>query len=145
MIARGIERVAVGQTATFAKTVTESDVSAFAHLSGDDHPQHVDEEYARRTRFGQRIAHGALLVAYMSAAFTHYVRRWLDGRTEQPVISYGYDRIRFVKPVGFGETISIEHRIVEIDAPADKAIAQVTVTNQRGETVAAATHILKFV
>ena len=137
--------MSVGQVSTFTHTVTDQDIASFASLSGDDHPQHTDDAYAAKTRFGQRIAHGALLVAYMSAAFTAYWRRWIEGRTGQPAISYGYDRIRFVKPVLSGDTVTVEHRIAEIDAPQDKAFAQVTVTNQRGETVAAATHIVKFV
>ena len=142
---RGIEAVEVGQSGSFAHTVTDDDVRRFAEISGDGHPQHVDEEYARKTRFGQRIAHGALLVAYASAAFTRYVERWLNGRTEQPAVSYGYDRIRFIKPVFLGDRVEVEHRIEEIDAGSDKAFAQVTVTNQRGELVAAARHIVKFV
>lgn len=145
MKARGIEAVEIGQAASFTHTVSDEDVRRFAELSGDGHPQHIDDDYARRTRFGQRIAHGALLVAYVSAAFARYVERWLDGRTEQPVISYGYDRIRFIKPVFLGDTVEVEHRVDEIDAAADKLFAQVTVTNQRGEVVAAARHIMKFV
>jgi 3-hydroxybutyryl-CoA dehydratase len=145
VIERGIDAVEVGQAARFSRTVAEADVLAFAEISGDRHPQHVDQDYAAKTRFGERIAHGALVVAYMSAAFAAYVERWLTGRTEQPVISYGYDKIRFIKPVRFGDTVAIEHRIVEVDATDDRALAQVTVTNQRSETVAAATHVLKFV
>lgn len=143
--ADGIDVVEVGQSATFSKTVSESDVYLFAGISGDLHPMHVDEEYGKTTRYGRRIAHGALLVAYMSAASTRYCQRWLDGRTRQPVISYGYDRIRFIRPVFIGDTISIDYRIAELDATDAKAFAQVTCTNERGETVAAATHILKFV
>ena len=145
MIERGIDAVEVGQVSTFAHTVTEQDIATFATLSGDDHPQHTDDAYAKTTRFGQRIAHGALMVAYMSAAFTVYWRRWVHGRTDQPAISYGYDRIRFIKPVLRGDALTVEHRIAEIDASQDKAFAQVTITNQRGETVAAATHVIKFV
>ena len=145
MIARGIEAVEVGQAGTFEATVSEEDVGVFAQLSGDGHPQHTDAAYAAGTRFEERIAHGALLVGYMSAAFTAYWERWLRGRTAQPAISYGYDRVRFIKPVRFGDTVTVEHRISEIDAADDKAFARVTVTNQRGETVAAATHIVKFV
>ena len=67
---RGIEVVAIGQSATYARTVTDDDIARYADLSGDDHPQHVDAAWARKTRFGGRIAHGALLVGYMSAAST---------------------------------------------------------------------------
>jgi len=144
-VRRGIEAVAVGQAATYETTVSEADVTAFAELSGDHHPQHMDDGYAAQTRFRGRIAHGALLVAYMSAAFTRYWEKWIRDRTSKPAVSYGYDRIRFIKPVRFGDALSVEHRITSVDAAEEKAFAEVTVTNQRGELVAAATHIVKFV
>lgn len=53
----------IGQTATFSKTITESDVSLFAGLTADFNPIHVDEEYARNTQYGRRVAHGFLIVA----------------------------------------------------------------------------------
>ncbi len=145
MTPRGIEVVEIGQTATYARTVTEADVDLFAELSGDDHPQHVDEAYSRGTRFGERIAHGALLVAYISASSTRWVRRWLTGRTSQSTVSYGYDRIRFIRPVRFGDTVEVTHVVDEIDVDADRFVAAVTVTNQDRIVVAAARHVMKFV
>jgi acyl dehydratase len=145
VVERGVDAVEVGQSATYETTVSEHDVATFAALSGDGHPQHTDPAYAASTRFGERIAHGALLVGYMSAAFTAYWQRWLRDRTRQPAVSYGYDRIRFIKPVRFGDTVAVEHSITRIDAAEDKAFADVTITNQRGELVAAALHVVKFV
>ena len=141
----GVEVVAVGQSATFTRTVTEEEIALYARVSGDDNALHVDETFAGGTRFGARIAHGALLVGYMSAAFTTYCRRWLNGRTAQLAISYGYDRIRFVRPTYLGDTLVTEHRIVEVDPTQDKAFADVTCTNQRGQLVAVARHVVKFV
>ena len=143
MSGRGIEAVEVGQSVTLRRTVTEADVLRFAALSGDDNPHHTDPHFAAGTRFGQRIAHGALLIAYVSAAFTRYVERWLDRSV--PLVSYGYDRIRFVKPVLFGDEIAVEHTIVEIDAADTKLFADVRITNQRSELVAVARHVMKFV
>ena len=143
-LARGVEVAAPGQSATFSKTVTEADVALFAGVSGDLNALHVDDAFARGTRFGARIAHGALLVGYMSAAFTRYHQRWLEGRIGQLAISYGYDRIRFIRPTFLGDTLAVEHRIAEVDAAEDKAFADVTCTNQHGEVVAAARHIVKF-
>jgi acyl dehydratase len=140
---RAIEAVAVGQSVTLHKTVTEADVLRFAELSGDDNPHHTDATFAASTRFGQRIAHGALLIAYVSAAFTRYVESYLTLQT--PVVSYGYDRIRFVKPVLFGDALTIEHTIAEIDATDQRVFADVKLTNQRGELVAIARHVMKFV
>ena len=142
---RGIEVVDAGQSATFTRTVTDEEVARYARVSGDDNALHVDDGFARGTRFGARIAHGALLVGYMSAAFTAYCRRWLAGRTTQIAISYGYDRIRFVRPTYLGDTLVTEHRIVEVNPAEDKAFADVTCTNQRGDLVAVARHVVKFV
>jgi 3-hydroxybutyryl-CoA dehydratase len=140
MTASGMDEVTVGQIATFAKTVGESDVYLFAGLTGDLYQNHTNEEYMKTTRYGRRIAHGALLVGYMSAASTRVTER-----CTHPVVSYGYDRIRFVRPVFFGDTVTVEYRITERDEAQQKVFAQVTCTNQRDEVVAVATHILKFV
>ena len=134
-----------GQATTFTHTVTEDDVASFAALSGDHNPFHTDERFAASTRFGRRIAHGALLIAYTSAAFTKYCQEWLDGRTAQRAISYGYDRIRFIKPTFIGDTIATEYRIDRVDAVEEKAFAAVTCTNQRGELVAVCTHVIKLI
>jgi 3-hydroxybutyryl-CoA dehydratase len=140
MTASGMDEVTVGQIATFAKTVGESDVYLFAGLTGDLYQNHTNEEYMKTTRYGRRIAHGALLVGFMSAASTRVTER-----CTHPVVSYGYDRIRFVKPVFLGDTVTVEYRITERDEAQQKVFAQVTCTNQRDEVVAVATHILKFV
>lgn len=133
--------LSIGNFVTFSKTVGESDVYSFAGISGDFSPNHCNEEYMAGTRYGRRIAHGALLVAYMSACSTKLIER-IGNR---PTVSYGYDRIRFIKPVFFGDTVTVEYRVQERDDPKGEVRSNVTVTNQRGETVAAAVHILKLV
>jgi acyl dehydratase len=135
-----MDALVVGRTVTVRKTVGETDVYLFAGISGDFSPNHVDEEYMKATRYGRRIAHGALLVAYMSQASTKMCQE-LPGT----IVSYGYDRIRFPAPVFIGDTVTVTYRIAERDIAARKAFSQVTVTNQRGEVVAAAVHILKVV
>ena len=137
---RGVDELEVGRTVRFTKTVGETDVYLFAGITGDLGPNHCDEEYMRKTRYGRRIAHGVLLVGYMSTCST----RLLEG-ISQPAVSYGYDRVRFVKPVFIGDTVTVEYRIAEKDVEKGQTRAQVTVTNQHGETVAVATHILQFV
>ena len=67
--------VAVGDEVTFSKTVAESDVYLFAGITGDLAPNHVDAEYMKRSAYGRRIAHGALLVGYMSTASTRIIQR----------------------------------------------------------------------
>jgi acyl dehydratase len=140
MAATGMDEVTIGQVATFAKTVAESDVYLFAGLTGDLYQNHTNEEYMKTTRYGRRIAHGALLVGFMSAASTRITERFTH-----PVVSYGYDRIRFVRPVFFGDTVTVAYRITDKDDAQQKVFAEITCTNQRGEVIAVATHILKFV
>jgi acyl dehydratase len=130
----------IGRRVTVRKTVGETDIYLFAGISGDFSPNHVDEEYMKATRYGRRIAHGALMVAYMSQASTKMCQS-LPGT----VVSYGYDRIRFPRAVFIGDTIAVDYEIESLDLSALRASSRVTVTNQRGEVVAAATHILKWV
>lgn len=132
----------VGDEVTSAKTVSESDVYLFAGITGDLSPNHVNEEAMLATPFGRRIAHGALLVGYMSACSTAFCAR-LDTPGELAV-SAGYDRIRFVAPVFLGDTIAIVYRIREVDQARRRAIADVTV-RARGETCAVAVHVLQWV
>jgi len=137
---RTMDALPIGKTVTLSKTVAETDVYLFAGISGDFAPIHVDEEFMKRTKYGRRIAHGALMIAYMSQASTR-----ICAGVPGTIVSYGYDRIRFPKPVFFGDTVTVTYEIVERDLPAGKTFSRVTCTNQRGEVVAAATHILKVV
>src|SRR5947209_10919851 len=96
--------VAVGDTTTFTKTVGEHDVYGFAGISGDFAPNHVNKAYMERSRYGRLIAHGALLVGYMSTASTRMAERTHSDPSVTGV-SLGYDRMRFLAPVFFGDTI----------------------------------------
>lgn len=136
----GFAALPVGKTVTFSKTVSESDVYLFAGLTGDLSPNHVDEEYMKKTRYGRRIAHGALCVGLMSTASTKILSD-LPGA----FVSYGYDRVRFPAPLFFGDTVTVTYEVVERDEAAMKAFSRVTCTTQRGDVVAVATHILKAV
>jgi acyl dehydratase len=130
----------VGKRATFSKTVTESDVYLFAGITGDLAPMHVDEEYMKKTRYGRRIAHGALAMGLMSNTST----RVLEG-VPGTWVSYGYDRVRFPAPLFIGDTVTVTYEIVERSAAERKTFARVTCTTQTGAVVAAARHILKQV
>ena len=133
----------VGKRVSVRKTVGETDVYLFAGVSGDFAPLHVDEDYMRSTPYGRRIAHGALMIAYMSRASSAMAA----DLPELPgtIVSYGYDRIRFPKPVFIGDTVTVTYQIAEHDPASGKILSRVTCTNQRNEVVAAATHILKIV
>ena len=137
---QGIDSVEIGRTVRFSKTVGESDVYLFAGITGDLSPNHVNEEYMKGTPYGQRIAHGVLIMGYMSTASTKLLES-----IPFPCVSYGYDRVRFVKPVFIGDTVTVEYRVADKVREKNQLLDEVTVTNQRGEVVAVATHILKFV
>jgi 3-hydroxybutyryl-CoA dehydratase len=137
--------VAVGDQVRFSKTVSESDVYLFAGITGDLARNHVDEEYMRGTPYGRRIAHGALLIGFMSTASTMMVERHGGLAQGETPVSLGYDRIRFTAPVFLGDTITVTYRVAEVDPSRRRARSKIEVTRERGETVAVAEHILKWV
>jgi 3-hydroxybutyryl-CoA dehydratase len=99
----------------------------------------------KKSRYGQRIAHGALMVGYMSTASTMMIDRALAKGIDSTPVSLGYDRVRFLAPVFFGDSIRVTYTISEIEKERRRSRAKVEVHNQRGELVAAAEHILKWV
>ncbi len=133
--------IPVGARVTFAKTVTESDIGLFAGITGDFSPNHVNAEYMAGTPYGRPIAHGVLTIGLMSTCSTRILELH---RPERPCVSLGYDRVRFLAPVFAGDTITVTYEITEQQPERGRTIAAVEATNQRGETVAAATHILRF-
>lgn len=133
----------IGDQTTFSKTVSESDVYLFAGITGDLSPNHVNDEFMRRTAYGKRIAHGALLIGYMSNCSTAILHDKLSPG-ETPV-SLGYDRIRFIAPVFIGDTITVTYRIESVDPVKREARANISVCNQAGKLCAIATHILRWV
>lgn len=137
---QSIDDIKVGLKARVTKTVSESDVYLFAGITGDFDPNHVDEEYTKKTSLGHRVAHGALIVGYTSAASTKILEDF-----ERPMVSVGYDRIRFLKPVYFGDTLSIDYVIESIDREKERTIAKIEVKNQKDELVAVLTHIMQLV
>ena len=136
--------LAVGDSVSFSKTVSESDVYLFAGITGDLAPNHVDEEYMKRSGYGRRIAHGALVVGFMSTASSMAIADARSSSDETPV-SLGYDRIRFLEPVFLGDTVTVHYEIVDIDEQRRRSVADMRVINQSGELVAVGQHILKWV
>ncbi|MGH2945989.1 MAG: MaoC/PaaZ C-terminal domain-containing protein [Solirubrobacteraceae bacterium] len=118
------------QFTTRARTVTEADVVSFAALTGDWHPQHADAEWAAASPFGERIAHG-LLVISLAAGLVQFD----PGRV---VALRRVSDATFKRPVRFGDTLHVEGRIAEL-APASEEAGLVTlawsVVNQDGRTV----------
>lgn len=117
--------VDIGFKTTHTKTVTEADINLFAEVSGDFNPVHLREEYAEKTFFGGRIAHGALAQALLSAAMAE-----LPG-----LVIFLSQSVRFLKPVRIGDTVTA---IAEVTATRkDKGIVTLknTCINQNGDTV----------
>lgn len=132
-----IEDVEIGTCVVFAKTVSESDVYLYAGITGDFSPNHIDEEYMKAGRYGERIAHGTLLMGFMSTASA----RMRIGRT----VSLGYDKVRFVGAVRFGDTVTTSYTITGKDLDRRRVTAEVKCVNQREEVVAAAINIRAYV
>ena len=137
--------LSVGEQVTFSKTVGESDVYLFAGITGDLNGLHVNEQLMSGTTYGQRIAHGALLVGFMSTTSTMMIARCTEGEGNETPVSLGYERIRFTAPVYINDTVSVTYTVAQIDEERRRALSDIEVVNQRGETVAVAQHIIKWV
>jgi len=124
---------------TSGRTITETDFVVHAGHTGDFFPHHMDAEFARTTPFGQRVAHGTMVFA---------IGVGLTATLINPVaFSYGYDRLRFVRPVFIGDTIRTRVTITaKEDDPkrpeSGRVVERCEVINQRDEVVLAADHIL---
>jgi len=105
-IAYCLEDLSLGMSATFTKTVTEADVVAFAAVSGDTNPIHLDEAYAAKTVFKTRIAHGILSAAYISAA--------LATRLPGAGAVYVSQSLKFKAPVRIGDTVTAYIEVTDI-------------------------------
>jgi 3-hydroxybutyryl-CoA dehydratase len=118
----------IGDKATFTKTVSDADVVAFAQVTGDCQPLHLDDGFAAKTRFKKRIAHGMLSAGFISAAL---------GTKLAPnnVVVYLSQQMRVRLPVGIGDTITAETEVTAIDAEKRIATVRTDCVNQHGETV----------
>ena len=136
--------IKVGDGVTFAKTITETDVYLFAGITGDFSPVHVNQQYMEGSRYGRRLAHGALVVGLMSTTSWMANEKYPASGKETPM-SVGYDRIRFIKPVFYGDTLTVRYEYSQIDEERRRTISDIKVTNQDDELVAVANHILQWV
>jgi Acyl dehydratase len=134
--------VTVGSKVSLRRTVSESDVYLFAGVTGDMHPNHIDQAYMAKGQFGQRVVHGALLIGLMSGASTKYA---LSRNPMPDSVSLGYDRVRFIAPAFFGDTITVNYEITEIVLEKDRAIASIEVRNQDDKLLAVAQHLTKYI
>ncbi len=117
----------VGDATTFSKTITEADILLFAAVSGDSYPLHVDAEYAKTTRFGQRAAHGMLTASLLST---------VNGlMLQKPGGIYVEQSVRFRRPVFIGDTLTARAEVTELIAEKRRLRVRTSIVNQHGKTV----------
>lgn len=121
------EAFRIGDAVTFSKTITEADITLFAGVSGDHHPVHVDEQYAKKSRFGGRIAQGMLTASLLSTTAGLIL-------ATPGAILVSQD-LRFKRPVRPGDTVTARSEIVELLPEKRRLRWKSTIVNQDGEVV----------
>jgi 3-hydroxybutyryl-CoA dehydratase len=121
-----LEDLSVGQSEELARTVTGADLEAFAAVTGDENPVHLDEAFAATTPFGGRIAHGMLSAGYISAV--------IGTRLPGPGAIYVSQSLRFRRPVRIGDTVTARAEITAIDKARGR-VSLKTVCSVAGKTV----------
>ena len=117
----------VGDTANLSKTISDDDIRAFAGLTGDHNPVHLDDEYAAGTRFGRRIAHGMLAASLISAALANE----LPGRGTV----YLSQSLQFTAPVFPGDTVTARVTVKKVREDKPIVTLDTVCVNQYGEAV----------
>jgi 3-hydroxybutyryl-CoA dehydratase len=130
-----INELEIGQKEFVEKTISETDIYLYAGITGDLNPAHVNEEYAKKTFFKSRIAHGMLTAGLISAV----VGMKLPG----PGTIYMAQELKFKAPVRIGDTIKAEGEVVEINKDKNIAVIKTTCTNQDGIVVLTGTATVK--
>ena len=120
------DELSVGQTAEMSRVVGAADIEAFAEVSGDNNPVHLDEAYAKTTTFGERIAHGMLSAGYISAL--------LGTRLPGPGCIYLSQSLRFRRPVKIGDLVLARVSVKTLDEGRGHVTLE-TVCEVNGKTV----------
>jgi 3-hydroxybutyryl-CoA dehydratase len=132
MLANDFDELTTGLEFTSrGRTITESDVASFACLTGDSHPQHTDAAWASTSPFGERIAHGMLVLSYAFGLVPFDPERVVALRSVRNAV--------FKRPVALGDTIhatATVDRLAAVDASTGLVTLRLNVANQRGRTVA---------
>jgi 3-hydroxybutyryl-CoA dehydratase len=127
MIGKTIDQIKVGDRAEFGKTISESDIYLYAGITGDFNPAHINEEYARKTFFKTRIAHGMLAAGFISAVMANH----LPG----PGTIYVKQELNFLAPVRIGDTVMAKVEVMEIFLDENRLRLRTTCANQDGTIV----------
>ena len=130
-----MKQLSVGQKAEREFPVTQESVAAFAEVSQDSNPLHLDETYASKTRFGRRIAHGMLTGSFISAMIG----------TELPGEGciYMKQELTFLRPVYAGDVVRVEIVVSQLQTEKKRAVLSTNCYNQNGEQVIAGTALVK--
>ncbi|MCS0583983.1 bifunctional enoyl-CoA hydratase/phosphate acetyltransferase [Massilia pinisoli] len=128
---RTFDELKVGDSASLARTLTRADIELFAVMSGDVNPAHLDDEYARSDMFHKVIAHGMWSGALISTV--------LGTQLPGPGTIYLGQSLRFLKPVGLGDTVTVTLTVARLDPEKRRVALDCVVTNQDGQQVAAGT------
>jgi len=120
-----------------SKTLTDAHFLFFAGMTGDAHPIHYDDEHAKTTRFGRRLAHGLLLTSLTAVGAST-----LAPIVEDSVVAFVEQTTRFRAPAFIGDTLKPRHEVVALERKRSVGLLtlRVTLTNQRGETVLEGEH-----
>jgi 3-hydroxybutyryl-CoA dehydratase len=124
---KAYEEFQVGDREAFSKTITDADIALFCGVSGDMYPLHVDDEYAKTTRFGQRAAHGMLTASLLSTVNGAILQR--------PGGLYVSQTLHFRRPVFIGDTLTATSVVVELMPQNRRMRCKTRIVNQRGELV----------
>ncbi len=127
MMGKTINELNMGDTAEFSKTVAESDIYLYAGVTGDFNPAHIDQEYAQKTFFKSRIAHGMLIAGFISAI--------LGNKLPGPGTIYLRQDLKFLAPVLIGDTITARVEIIDITVGKNRIRLKTSCINQSGTTV----------
>ncbi|NPV92664.1 MAG: MaoC family dehydratase [Firmicutes bacterium] len=127
IVDRAFEEIRIGDKASLEKTINEEEVAGFASVVGDFNPIHLDEEYARQSRFKRRVVHGMLSVSLVSAV--------LGTNLPGANTIYLAQEVNFRAPVFLGDTLRAEVEVLEKREESRIIILRTTVTNQAGRMV----------
>lgn len=128
---RPYSELKIGDSASLSRTLTVEDIKIFAIMSGDVNPAHVDEEFAAGTRFQKVIAHGMWSGTLISTV--------LGTQLPGPGTIYLNQSLRFVRPVGVGDTVTVTVQVAEMQDEKKRLKLDCTVTNQHDEKVVTGT------
>jgi 3-hydroxybutyryl-CoA dehydratase len=126
----------VGTRATRSHTISEADIAVFADLSGDHNPVHLDAEYAARSPFGQRVAHGSLVASFISAV--------LGNDLPGPGSIYLGQTLKFLAPVHIGDTITASVEVITVREDKRLVTLRTDCTNQEGKAVITGEAVVKY-